>query len=526
MRLPSSVLLVWRRGDVALITVQPHDERGWRNRQVCRIGPVLDVCRLHHWRMLDAAIAAIDAHIESLQADGSIPGLVLAVTDRDGTLADRQYGFIEVATRRPVEPETLFEIGSIGKTFAAIVVMQLVEEGKVRLDDPVVRHLPWFKVPRTGERITIRHLLSHTAGITAGIDGSPEPTFNVWRLRDVPPGSAPGRRFHYSNYGFKAIGLMIAAIEGAPYPDVVRRRVLDPLGMTASEPAITNDIRSRLAIGYEPVRDDAPWTEGDPLLPAIWLETDTADGAIASTAADMAKFTRMLLNEGRGPNGPLISAASFAEMTTPVPAKGAHGYALGIYGRGLDGGAMLGHTGGMVGYIAGLWCEPSTGIGAVVLQSGPGHGPNRLAWQAIKVVAAARAGRDPAVEFETIRAERAAADAVEEAEALLERRRAAGPARSRRGPGAQGHRRALPKPRSVGDELPRRPARHRAVAAVHVRAGRLRGGAAPPRDGARLVPRRRRPARARSGCASIPSSTATRARAWLSGWDYYRMGDP
>ena len=109
--------------------------------------------------------------------------------------------------------------------------MQLVEEGKVRLDDPVVRHLPWFKVPRTGERITIRHLLSHTAGITAGIDGTPEPRFQVWRLRDLPPGSAPGRRFHYSNVGFKAIGLMVEAIEGAPYPDVVRRRVLEPLGM-------------------------------------------------------------------------------------------------------------------------------------------------------------------------------------------------------------------------------------------------------------------------------------------------------
>ena len=238
-----------------------------------------------HVSMLDAAIAAIDAHVESLRADGSIPGLVLAVTDGDRILIDRQYGFAEVASARPVEPETLFEIGSIGKTFAAIIVMQLVEEGRLRLDDPVVRHLPWFKVPRTGDRITVRHLLSHTAGITAGIDGTPEPRFAVWRLRDVPPGSAPGRRVHYSNVGFKTIGLIVEAIEGAPYPEVVRRRVFEPLGMSSSEPAITNDIRSRLAVGYEPARDDVPWTEGDPVLPATWLETDTADGAIASTAS-------------------------------------------------------------------------------------------------------------------------------------------------------------------------------------------------------------------------------------------------
>jgi hypothetical protein len=325
--------------------------------------------------------------------------------------------------------------------------------------------------------------------------------------------------------GFKAVGLIIEAIEGAPYAEVVRRRVFEPLGMTSSEPAITNDIRSRLAVGYEPVRDDAPWTEGDPLLPATWLETDTADGAIASTAADMAVFVRMLLNEGRGPDGPLISAASFAEMTTPVPAKAAHGYALGIYGRGLDGGAMLGHTGGMVGYIAGLWCEPASGIGAVVLQSGPGHGPNRLAWQAIKVLAAARAGRDPAPEFETIRAARAAADAVEEAEALLE---GAGPP-------------APPDP-DADPALKAIVGYYRSHDPWTTNFRVVLRGAEPwllftfEPDGfeaeQRLHPMARccfRVGDDRLGPEPMRFDTVidglTR-RAWLSGWDYYRMGDP
>jgi CubicO group peptidase (beta-lactamase class C family) len=475
--------------------------------------------------MLDAAIAAIDAHTESLRADGSIPGLVLGVTGRDGILVDRQYGFAEVASGRPVEPETLFEIGSIGKTFAAIIVMQLVEEGRVQLDDPVVRHLPWFKVPRTGDRITIRHLLSHTAGITAGIDGSPEPTFNVWRLRDLPPGSAPGRRFHYSNVGFKAIGLMIEAIEGAPYPDVVRRRVLDPLGMSSSEPAITNDIRSRLAVGYEPARDDAPWTEGDPVLPATWLETDSADGAIASTAADMAVFAQMLLREGRGRDGPLISASSFAEMTRPVPAIGSYGYALGIYGRDLGGGAMIGHTGGMVGYIAGLWCEPASGIGAVVLQSGPGHRPNRLAWQAIKVIAAARAGRDPAVEFATIRAAFAAADAVEEAEASLEGAEPPVPPDPDADPALKaivGHYRSY-DPWATNFRVVLRGAEPWLLFTAEPdgfegeqRLHAMAGGWFRVGDD-RLGPERMR--------FDTVIDGHTR-RAWLSGWDYYRIGDP
>jgi len=364
--------------------------------------------------MLDDAIAAIDAHIADLRANGSIPGLSLAVTDRDGLLIDRQYGFAEVASGRPVAADTLFEIGSIGKTPCAVIVMQLVEEGRIGLDDPIVRHLPWFEVPGTGARITIRHLLNHTGGITAGIDGTPEPKFQVWRLRDLIPGGEPGQRFHYSNIGYKALGLMIARLEGAPYPEVLRRRVLDPLGMGASEPAITNDIRARIAVGYEPARDDRSWDEGDLLLPAVWLETDTADGAIASTAADMAIFARMLLNDGAGSNGRLISTDSLAQMLAPMPLDDDHGYGLGIYSRDFDGRHLIGHTGGMVGFIAGLWCDPAAGLAVVVLQNGPGHGPNILARRLLRVVRAAQAGSDPAAELAAALAELAAADADED----------------------------------------------------------------------------------------------------------------
>lgn len=472
--------------------------------------------------MLDDAIAAIDTHVASLRADGSIPGLVLAVTDRDGTLMDRQYGFAEVAAQRAVEPETLFEIGSIGKTFAAIIVMQLAEEGRLQLDDPVVRHLPWFKVPRTGERITIRHLLSHTAGITAGIDGTPEPTFAVWRLRDLSPGSAPGRRFQYSNVGFKTIGLVVEAIEGAPYPDVVRRRVLEPLGMSSSEPEITNDIRSRLAVGYEPARDDHVWTEGDPLLAATWLETATADGAIASTAGDMAGFARMLLREGR----PLVSAASFTEMTTPVRAIGACGYALGVYGSTWDGLPLIGHTGGMVGFIAGLWCDPKAGLGAVVLQNGPGHGPNTLARQVLRVVAALLDGRDAVAEMSSIQAAQAAKGATDAADDAGDESAAAPPPPDHDADRAlqaitgyyRSHDPWTTNFRVVlrGSEpwllFTAEPDGFEAEQRLHAMAG---GWFRVGDD--RLGPERMR--------FDTVIDGHTR-RAWLSGWDYYRMGDP
>ena len=116
------------------------------------------------------------------------PGLTLGLTDRDGTLLIRTYGFADLASRQPVTPDTLFEIGSIGKTFTAVAILQLVDEGRIDLHAPVARYLPWFAVPQPAGHapITIAHLLSHTAGIVAGIDGTPEAAFQVWSLRDLP----------------------------------------------------------------------------------------------------------------------------------------------------------------------------------------------------------------------------------------------------------------------------------------------------------------------------------------------------
>jgi CubicO group peptidase (beta-lactamase class C family) len=288
-----------------------------------------------------------------------------------------------------VTADTAFEIGSIGKAVAAMIVLRLVDEGRLALDDPVVRYLPWFRIPRTGPRITIHHLLSHTAGITAGVDGTPEGAVQVWRLRSLPPGSAPGRRFHYSNVGYKALGLVVEAVEGEPYPAVVRRRVLQPLGMTESAPAVTSDLRERLAVGYVPLHDDRPFVTGDPLAPATWLETSTADGSIVATGTDLARLLHWLMADRTG---------VVERMATPVAATGAYGYGYGLIARVVDGRAYRGHGGGMVGYLAALQWDVADGIGAVVLQNGPGHNPNELARVVIRRVRASRDGRDPATE--------------------------------------------------------------------------------------------------------------------------------
>jgi CubicO group peptidase (beta-lactamase class C family) len=337
--------------------------------------------------------AALRAAVERAMARDRVPGVAVAVTDAERTLYRELFGLADVGAGRVVDPKTLFEIGSIGKTFTAIVLLQLAEEGRISLDDPVARHLPWFEVPLVGRPITVHDLLSHTAGINAGTEGTPEARFQVWALRDFVPGSAPGTRFHYSNVGYKALGLMIEAVDGRRYAEAVRVRVLEPLAMNDSESEIRHEIRPRMAVGYEYLYDDRVLHSGQPLVPAPWLETDTADGSIASTASDMAALARMLLRRGEGPTGRVLSEAGFESMRTAhaTPLEGwAYGYGLSISNRG--GRTYLGHGGGMVGYLAGLQVEPESGLGAVVLQNAYGLDPMALARTAIAVV---RDGREP-----------------------------------------------------------------------------------------------------------------------------------
>jgi CubicO group peptidase (beta-lactamase class C family) len=332
----------------------------------------------------EAAVAAIDDAVWTEIERARQPGLTLGLTDRDRTLLIRTYGFANLASRQPVTPETLFEIGSIGKTFTAVATLQLVDEGRIDLHAPVTCYLPWFAVPQPAGHapITVAHLLSHTSGIVAGIDGTPEAAFQVWSLRDLPTRSAPGERFHYSNVGYKALGLALEAVEGRPYREIIRDRVLVPLEMSATEPAITHDIRARLAVGYEYLHDDRLSHPDAPLAPATWLETETADGSIASTAADMCAFVRLLLREGEG----LLSDEAFAQMSTGNPVedeKDAYGY--GLLMRNLDGRQFIGHGGGMVGYLAGMQADTGANLGAIVLQNGMGAHPMMLARTVIRI---------------------------------------------------------------------------------------------------------------------------------------------
>ncbi len=346
---------------------------------------------------LDAALAQLDREISDQMAAHDTPGLSLVITDRAKTVAVRCYGKRDLGANLDVTPDTVFEIGSVGKSFTAIALLQLQERGLVDLSAPVTDYLPWFTVRSDYQPITITHLLSHTGGIIGGSDMSYDGRFESWYLRETEVSGPPGERFHYSNVGYKTLGYLIEAITERAYGDVVRERILTPLGMDATVVPITNADRPKMAVGYRPLHDDRPRPKGAPLVPATWIETATADGCLASTPEDMARYLRMLLARGQGPSGPIMSEESYVAMTTPIASRAFAlrnvSYGLGMSLLDVDGRQILGHGGGMIGYYCSLAYDPEAGLGAFAIVNGPGD-PTGIALRALKLVRAGLEGED------------------------------------------------------------------------------------------------------------------------------------
>ena len=341
-----------------------------------------------------AALAAIDEFVAARLPLLDTPGVAIGLTDREGALGFVCRGFADVASGTPVEPDTRFQIGSISKSFAAAVLLQEHDAGRVDLQAPVTDYVPWFAVRSRYGPITLHHLLSHTSGLIMGTEFSAEARGAVWTLRETDTGFAPGERFWYSNDGYKLVGLALEAVTGRPAHELVAQRVVAPLGMAATETTIRRDSRLPVATGYERRGDDRPAHTGRPLDVAPLVESCSADGSIVSSAADMLVYARLILNRGDAPGGRLLSEAAFDRWSAPViedPDEPGSFYGYGLVSRMIDGHACIGHSGGMVGFNSLLLTETETGLGVIVLLNGSGD-RMEIATYALAAVRAARAG--------------------------------------------------------------------------------------------------------------------------------------
>ena len=336
--------------------------------------------------------STLDRFVEQFMRDMHSPGMTLVLADRDAVHRVVNYGFGDREARRPVAEEELFQIGSISKSFVALSLLQLRDEGKLDLDRPVVEYLPWLRVKSAFAPFTTHHMLTHSAGVSAGWD-----TF----LSDPDVGHlaayAPGEHFHYNNMLYEVLGYLAWTLDGRELPEVLRERILRPLGMTRSEPVITLDVREKMVKNYASYQNDRPYPRNGRLCEAPALILTSGAGCVASTARDMGAYVQMIANQGKSAAGRLISEEAFQLFSTPHMVAedfgpGAH-YGYGIAVDTLDNNKLLRHTGGMVSFMSSMMVDIDEGVGGFAsVNAQQNYRPNAVVKYAIQLMRAHRKG--------------------------------------------------------------------------------------------------------------------------------------
>ena len=337
------------------------------------------------------AFEPLDIFVEQFLRDMNAPGLTLALADSTGVQRVGAYGLNDLARHTPVNVDELFHIGSISKSFLAVCLLQLHDEGKLDLHRPIEQYLPWLRFDGLGRSLTAHDLLTHSAGLP---DGPLFPADPALRHRAT---TAPGAHFHYCNMGYAALGHLLAQLDGRLMEDCFRARILTPLGMSATEPSITLDAFDRMAMSYQVSLNDRPYPRMGALSPSPPIAVSEASGCVASTARDMGAYLSMLINRGAGPKGRVLSKAAFELFSTAyIPADefgpGAS-YGYGIAVDSFDGHRRLRHTGGMLSFASALEIDLDTGVGVFAsVNSMQGYRPRPVAEYALRLMRACREG--------------------------------------------------------------------------------------------------------------------------------------
>lgn len=336
--------------------------------------------------LLPATRRALLRRVAAGQADGRTPSLIGAVV-RDGGRV--WCGARSMMADHEPDGNVQYRIGSITKTFVAVLIMRLRAEGLLDLADPLDKYLD---AGQAGSA-TIAQLLSHTAGLAAESRGPWwERTPGELRpglgdiLADRPRPLPAGRQFHYSNPGFALLGALAGQLRGHDWDEAVRREILLPLGMHRT----TLRAQAPHAGGFAV----HPWADVMQPEPAEHTGHMAPAGDLWSTADDLCRFAAFLLDG----DDRVLPAATLEEMRAHAspPSEAGSGYGLGIQVLDHDGRALFGHGGSMPGFLATVWVSPGDGLGAVTLANataGPAIG--EIAADLIDIVASSEPGLPP-----------------------------------------------------------------------------------------------------------------------------------
>lgn len=290
----------------------------------------------------------IDEYVRAEMEKEHIPGVAIAVVENGKLTHAKGYGVASLELRVPVTPETVFQSGSIGKQFTATAVMMLVQSGKMALDEKVSTYLG--EVPDSWKSITVRHLLTHTSGLTdypKGFDQRRDYTEDelLKIIESEPLAFAPGERWEYSNAGYVTLGILIHRVTGEFYGNFLAERVFKPLGMSTARvisEAVIVPNRAAGYIFYQGSLINQPW-----VAPTL---NRTADGSLYLTVLDLAKWDAALKGDA------LLPHAALEKMWTPVKLNDgkAAPYGFGWFITTANGHRLIEHEGAWQGFNANI----------------------------------------------------------------------------------------------------------------------------------------------------------------------------
>ena len=328
-------------------------------------------------RALDHSLEFIKSWLRFRYGREEIPGYVVAIAHKGKVLLNEANGYADLERQTKLTPQHIFRIASHSKTFTTTTLMQLVEQGRVRLEDNVVNYLPWLKQHKDTrwEKVTIRQLMSHGAGVIR--DGL---NADYWQLDRPFPSEQQlkkevleaelvadnNTKLKYSNFGYSLLGLVIEAVTGQPYNNYVTEHIVKPLGLKNTGPEYTPSIKTKIVTGY--TRRDVNKTR----VPIAQIDTRAMAAATGfySNAEDLCTyFAAQFIGSGK-----LLSDELKKEMqrvqwhVKQRPGKDAHeDYGLGIEVVFVDKHRTIGHGGGFPGHITKSMADPADELVVVVL---------------------------------------------------------------------------------------------------------------------------------------------------------------
>ncbi|MFN0182119.1 MAG: serine hydrolase domain-containing protein [Gemmatimonadales bacterium] len=333
------------------------------------------------------------AWLDGQMAYRGLPGIAVGVVRDQQLVWAKGFGFADLKAKRPMSPSTLFRMASHSKLFTAMAIMQLREQGKLRLDDPVVKHLPWFAFKPVGDddgEITVEELLTHASGL-------PREAGDHWSSNRFPTGEEikrlmadrqaalpPASRWKYSNLAYAVAGMVVEAVSGESWSDYVRRHLFAPLGMAAS--SVDQEVPG-LTVGYGRRMPDGTRA----VIPFIDARGMGAATGVTSNVEDMAKFVSAQFRAGKMGGSQVLSTSSLRLLhrVRSVEEDWTFGSGIGFWISRIKDRTYVGHGGGYLGNTTNTLIQLDDKVGVIVLTNTNDSDPSAIARQLMATVGAA-----------------------------------------------------------------------------------------------------------------------------------------